>query len=323
MKTSLLLAALFLVWPLSAVAGFDGWIVGSAIDLQWDDDEGAGSYSLIQNDPFPEGAIVPVLNKEIDSADGRSTHFVSSSRVGGPDGVVIYIGTGTATSQYADTALFDGAARTRYYSDTSFYMTLSGYTAYKRGPIRIKGHVSEGGWVSLYLKADAVQNGCYNPSFRPYLEEIHFESSTPGPFDVTIPGQDVYVDCVDGRRNGVAFTTLELKAFDGDAGTTEASYSSVEIASIFDTGSDSEDVDGDGIDNEVDNCPTVPNEDQSNTDMADDGGDACDTDDDNDGIDDVDDNCRRIANPLQEDANGDGCGDACFIPGCGGLCANP
>jgi hypothetical protein len=69
-----------------------------------------------------------------------------------------------------------------------------------------------------------------------------------------------------------------------------------------------------------DNCPGVPNPDQTDTD--DDGsGDACDncpavanpgqTDTDGDGLGDVCDNCAAAANPGQEDVDRDGLGDAC------------
>ena len=47
-------------------------------------------------------------------------------------------------------------------------------------------------------------------------------------------------------------------------------------------------------------------------------------DTDRDGVPDSIDNCRLIPNPLQEDANNDGCGDACITTGgCGGpMCVN-
>ena len=49
------------------------------------------------------------------------------------------------------------------------------------------------------------------------------------------------------------------------------------------------DADGDTVADPADNCPSVANPDQANTDGAADGGDACDPDDDNDGIPDTDD----------------------------------
>lgn len=70
------------------------------------------------------------------------------------------------------------------------------------------------------------------------------------------------------------------------------------------------DGDEDGIANKSDNCPTVANADQKNTD-GDSQGDACDSDDDNDGINDASDNCPTVSNPGQEDTDGDNIGDAC------------
>ncbi|MBX7100086.1 MAG: phosphodiester glycosidase family protein, partial [Myxococcaceae bacterium] len=70
------------------------------------------------------------------------------------------------------------------------------------------------------------------------------------------------------------------------------------------------DIDGDGVLDTADNCMTVKNADQRDTDH-DGKGDACDGDDDNDGIFDEDDNCPTVANPGQLDTDGDGIGNAC------------
>jgi hypothetical protein len=90
------------------------------------------------------------------------------------------------------------------------------------------------------------------------------------------------------------------------------------------------DADRDGIVDDNDNCPIVPND---QTDSDDDGiGDACDPDNDNDGVPNEDDscpltpnigdsdgdgidgacdNCPNEPNPGQSDSDGDGVGDAC------------
>ncbi len=86
------------------------------------------------------------------------------------------------------------------------------------------------------------------------------------------------------------------------------------------------DLDGDGLSNDKDNCPKVWNPDQGDLD-SDKAGDACDacplaanaatcskpsaSDSDGDGIANDKDNCPMQANPGQEDADGDGKGDVC------------
>ncbi len=75
------------------------------------------------------------------------------------------------------------------------------------------------------------------------------------------------------------------------------------------------DTDGDGVGDTCDNCPTVPNPDQRNSDKdlpgGDALGDACDDDNDADGVADTGDNCPTVPNPTQLDTDLDGKGDAC------------
>jgi uncharacterized protein (TIGR03382 family) len=66
---------------------------------------------------------------------------------------------------------------------------------------------------------------------------------------------------------------------------------------LGDTYQYADDYDEDGIEDDFDNCPFVPNRDQTDAD-SDQAGDACD-------------NCRSVANEFQLDADGDKIGDVC------------
>jgi Flp pilus assembly pilin Flp len=74
------------------------------------------------------------------------------------------------------------------------------------------------------------------------------------------------------------------------------------------------DPDLDGIPNDSDNCPSISNAGQADTD-GDGQGDACDPtpngDDDNDNVDNLLDNCPSDANEDQEDGDDDNAGDVC------------
>jgi hypothetical protein len=86
------------------------------------------------------------------------------------------------------------------------------------------------------------------------------------------------------------------------------------VSHVVGTGVDS---DHDAYADSVDNCPSVPNHDQSDVD-GDMLGDACDSDVDGDGVPNVSadssallDNCPTVNNGDQADLDGNGLGDAC------------
>ncbi|SDR66197.1 thrombospondin type 3 repeat-containing protein [Christiangramia echinicola] len=108
-------------------------------------------------------------------------------------------------------------------------------------------------------------------------------------------------DIISVAFNGIAQSVV----FNGAA--NYIGFDDVTFGSLTPGNSDS---DGDGVNDDVDNCPNTANSDQADND-SDGMGDVCDADDDDDGILDVNDNCPFTDNPGQKDNDGDGMGDAC------------
>ncbi len=126
----------------------------------------------------------------------------------------------------------------------------------------------------------------------------------------------------------IALPTVIRQTFGRDEGLQDRPELDVGDRSRFEP----KDTDGDGVRDDLDNCPSDPNSDQENSDYDhfgdecdncpnwtnpyqededDDGiGDHCD-DGDGDGALDVNDNCPEVANPNQEDVNRNEIGDAC------------
>ena len=97
---------------------------------------------------------------------------------------------------------------------------------------------------------------------------------------------------------------------DGSNSATDGSSSDGDNENSSENETNNSDLDNDDVDDSMDNCPSLANSNQLDTD-GDGIGNICDDDDDNDGVLDINDNCTLIPNSDQLDTDGDGIGDVC------------
>ncbi|WP_405413067.1 thrombospondin type 3 repeat-containing protein [Maribacter sp. Asnod1-A12] len=127
--------------------------------------------------------------------------------------------------------------------------------------------------------------------------------------EMTEYSYDFNINAANGEQNLTGETNVIFRiVFQSDPAVTEEGVIIDDL--VVDGLPDDDDDDNDGVLDTVDNCPSIANADQLDTDN-DGEGDVCDIDDDNDGIIDTEDNCPLIANANQEDDDNDGIGNLC------------
>lgn len=164
------------------------------------------------------------------------------------------------------------------------------------------------------LLATAALSGCVSGSFlserASYLEEQ------------TARTHDAAMRCDAEREIALAEAHLDFLQYELERGKyfparehSEIAFENIErVREIVDDRPECFgivlDADGDGLLDEVDNCPIHPNADQRDLD-GDGLGDVCDDDMDGDGVLNAVDNCLTVPNVDQRDSDSDGRGDAC------------
>ena len=132
-------------------------------------------------------------------------------------------------------------------------------------------------------------------------DEINIHNTLPTQFDTD----------QDGLSDGEEINTTSTNPVDADSdGDGVNDGLEIDLGSNPNDSGDTPvvDTDSDGVPDVSDNCRTLPNPDQTNTD-GDTFGNICDDDDDNDGIPDNIDNSPLAPNPGQEDIDNDGIGN--------------
>jgi hypothetical protein len=161
----------------------------------------------------------------------------------------------------------------------------------------------------------AVTTGRWAATLGALLASLALAAGCP-PRVVTGPGGGPEPDAGGAHETGV----LQIDDTDGD-GIADPFDNCPTVFDPTEQDSDGDDlgdpcdpdVDGDGIPNADDRCPSVADAGQVDTD-GDGIGDPCDPDLDGDGVYDTGDNCPGVPNPDQADGDGDGAGDACDAP---------
>lgn len=187
--------------------------------------------------------------------------------------------------------------------------------------------------------SDGVQDGNDNCPIDPTPDYTDTDDDGRGDICDTDDDNDTVLDAAPDNCPLIANLDQLDTDLDGTGNACDDDDDGDGVADVDDAfplnGAEWADADHDGVGDNSDNCPSLANTNQLDSDL-DGAGNVCDDDDDNDtlsddyeisigsnplkddtdsdGNPDYNDNCILVANPTQVDSDGDGYGDACSAP---------
>jgi len=278
---------------LYAYAGFDNHItVGGPLGMGITDDIGSGPVG------FPAMTAIGTsgygCTSILDGSPTPNTHSVTTS---GP-AVVEMIGAGQATAYWYDSG---GSPIPPPPPPVAGFKFTAKTDGCGDAPVQFSDSSTPG---AVPIIAWAWDFGDGSTSSAPSPSHTY---ASPGTYDVTLTVTDASGAT---SSNTQTVTAYALPPCLVPTKSQDNAYGPRPPRDGIDDSLASSDVDGDGVVNAQDNCPTVANADQSDLD-GDFIGDLCDADMDGDGVINASDNCPKAVNTGQVDLDGDGLGNAC------------
>jgi len=269
----------------------------------------SGAYVQIYDisDPLQAVLITEFVSSGDNDDDGSTDGTARSLRLSA-DGNTLYVANGGEGTRIIDVSDVAAPQLKGYVPADNFVFGL-GMSADGS-----KVYSSSGGKLQTIDVTDPE-----NPSLIREVESVR------DPWRLSTSNDNKYVFASDGYTGFKVIDTSYSARSQGDLLSSEVTYKHTADLAINDSfsfvlndGKENSnesvislifaaDKDGDGVEDELDNCPSIANSDQRDTDN-DGEGDACDSDDDNDGVEDVDDAFPLDATETT-DTDGDGIGN--------------
>ena len=250
---------------------------------------GTSTFWLITDEAFDPSQRLVDQALAVDSSNGGGAYPSQVSLVsGGRNYAWAVYGGGYGTVAGCQS---DGA------TETVSFRIVGEDSGVPSPPSGISATPTDGGATVTFTPGSANGSAITNYEYGTF-DGIDWNFTALSPADATSPIS------IAGLTNGVS-VTLRLRAVNANGSSAHSSSFTFtpEAPAVSDA-------DGDGVGDGTDNCPSVANAGQTDTD-AEGSGDACDSDDDGDSVSDGSDNCPLVANAVQSDVDADGVGDSC------------